>query len=93
MIAAQKAFSLGYKADYHCQLAVRAVLEDFAERFSLPVSQCTAWHLHDKLDEEAILWEVWFKLYDALSWPRLWIQALLRAHAGEIPNPDYGCSN
>lgn len=60
MIAAQKAFDLGYKTEYHCRLAVRAVLEDFAKRFSLPANHCTAWHLQDKLDRGAILWEVQF---------------------------------
>ena len=60
MEALQKSFDLSYKTEYHCRLAVRAVLEDFAKRFSLPANHCTAWHLHNKLDGDAILWEVWF---------------------------------
>lgn len=59
MIASQKAFGLGYKTVYDDQVAVRAVLQDFAKRFSLPADVCTLWQLQNKLSGSTVLSQVW----------------------------------
>ena len=59
MIALQDAFALGYETLYADLLAVQSVLEDFAKRFSLPASLCTAWHHEIKLGVNDVLQQVW----------------------------------
>ena len=58
-IASQKVFGLGYKTVYDDHTAVRAVLQDFAKRFSLPADVCTVWQLQNKLSGSTMLWQVW----------------------------------
>ena len=54
-----RVFGLGYKTVYDDHTAVRAVLQDFAKRFSLPANVCTVWQLQNKLSGSTMLWQVW----------------------------------
>lgn len=57
-ITLHNAFKLAYKEVYDDRLAVQAVSDDFAERFSLPVNLCTAWHLNKRLAGDESLLQV-----------------------------------
>ena len=58
MVVSQNGFDVGYEQLYVDRLAVQAVVDDFAKRFSLAADCCTAWNQDKRLKGDELLLQV-----------------------------------